>query len=180
MTRFLNFDKKKYSEKFNTSLSTAKDILKNKFEEYGKYNILYYDDKYWSNYLEFNTQEELEKFEIQPTINNELYEFINSIEIPKIIISTTTNLFIDYELKSKVKDFKKIYSCVDYFKTGGKTKNVFSSICEELNVKPNEILHIGDSKTMDVANAKEAGVNAILYENDLNKLKAEIKKYMEE
>ena len=177
---WLEFLPQKYSEKFNVSLSTAKDILKNKFEEYGKYSILYYDDKYWSNYLEFNTIEELEKFEIQPTINNELYEFINSIEIPKIIISTTTNLFIDYELKSKVKDFKKIYSCVDYFKTGGKTKNVFSSICEELNVKPNEILHIGDSKTMDVANAKEAGVNAILYEKDLNKLKTEIKKYMEE
>lgn len=177
---WLEFLPQKYSEKYNVSLSFAKETLKNKFLEYGKYNILYYDDKYWSNYLEFNTLEELEKFNIQPTINNELYEFINSIEIPKIIISTTTNLFIEYELKSKINDFKKIYSCVDYFNVGGKTKDVFLSICEELNVKPNEVLHIGDSKTMDVENAQQAGVNAILYENDINKLKEEMKKYMEE
>lgn len=177
---WLEFLPQKYSEKFNVSLSFAKETLKNKFLEYGKYNILYYDDKYWSNYLKFNTLEELKKFNIQPTINNELYEFINSIEIPKIIISTTTNLFIEYELKSKINDFKKIYSCVDYFNVGGKSKDVFLSICEELNVKPNEVLHIGDSKTMDVENAQQAGVNAILYENDINKLKEEMKKYMEE
>ena len=169
----------KYAEKFNVSLTSAKEILKDKFEQYGKYDILYYDDKYWSNYLGFNTLEELEKFDIQPTINNELYELIHNIEIPKIIISTTTELFIDYELKSNVKDFVKIYSCVDYFKIGGKTKNVFLDVCKELNVKPNEVLHIGDSKSMDFENAKKAGVNAILYENDINKLKSELKKYLE-
>ncbi len=169
----------KYAEKFNVTLTSAKEILKDKFEQYGKYDILYYDDKYWSNYLGFNTLEELEKFDIQPTINNELYELIHNIEIPKIIISTTTDLFIDYELKSNVKDFAKVYSCVDYFKTGGKTKRVFLDVCKELNVKPNEVLHIGDSKTMDFENAKKAGVNAILYENDINKLKSELKKYLE-
>lgn len=170
---------RKYAEKFNVSLTSAKQILKDKFEQYGKYDILYYDDKYWSNYLGFNTLEELEKFDIQPTINNELYELIHNIEIPKIIISTTTDLFIEYELKNNVKDFAKVYSCVDYFKIGGKTKKVFLDVCKELNVKPNEVLHIGDSKTMDFENAKKAGVNAILYENDVNKLKTELKKYME-
>ena len=121
----------------------------------------------------------VEKFDIQPTINNELYELIHNIEIPKIIISTTTDLFINYELKSNVKDFAKVYSCVDYFKIGGKTKNVYLDVCKELNVKSNEVLHIGDSKTMDFENAKKAGVNAILYENDINKLKSELKKYLE-
>lgn len=170
---------KKYSDKYNISLDSAKEILKEKFKEYGVYNILYYDDKYWSDYLGFNTFEELEKFAIRPKINNELYNFLVNIKIPKIIISTTTNLFIDYELKDKVKDFNKIYSCVDYFKIGGKTKSVFLDVCKELNVNPNEILHIGDSKTMDVDNAREAGINAILYENDIDKLKIEFKKYME-
>ena len=168
----------KYAEKFNVSLVFAKEILKERFKQYGQYNILYYDDNYWSNYLGFNTLEELKKIKIQPSINNELYNLIQSIDIPKIIISTTTNIFIKYELKNKVKDFKKIYSCVDYFQTGGKTKKVFLDVCKELKVKPNEVLHIGDSKTMDVENAKLAGVNAILYENDINKLKLELKKYI--
>lgn len=169
----------KYAKKFNTSIDQAKEILKEEFKQYGKYNILYYDDKYWSNYLEFDTLEELKKFIIQPTINTELYNLIQNINIPKIIISTTTDLFIDYELKDNQKDFEKIYSCVDYFQTGGKTKEVFSTVCKELNVSPNEVLHIGDSKTMDYENAIQAGVNAILYDGDIHKLKADLNKYME-
>ena len=170
---------KKYAQKFNLSIQEAKDILKQKFKEYGVYNILYYDDKYWSNYLDFNTLEELKKFENQPQIDNKLYNLIKNINLPKIIISTTTNLFIEYELKENIKDFDKIYSCVDTFNTGGKTTEVFKKVCEELNVQPNEILHIGDNKTMDVDNAIEAGVNAIIYDGDIDKLKNEIKKYME-
>lgn len=170
---------KKYAQKFNLSIQEAKDILKQKFKEYGVYNILYYDDKYWSDYLDFNTLEEIRNFEVQPHIDNNLYNLIQKINIPKIIISTTTNLFIEYELKENIKDFNKIYSCVDTFNTGGKTAEVFKKVCEELKVKPNEILHIGDNKTMDVDNAIEVGVNAIIYDGDIDKLKNEINKYME-
>ena len=49
----------KYSEKFNIDLQEAKKILKEKFKKYGIYNILYYDDKYWSEYLEFDIKQEL-------------------------------------------------------------------------------------------------------------------------
>jgi putative hydrolase of the HAD superfamily len=169
---------KKYSEKFNISIKLARKILKEKFKELGIYNILYYDDKYWSEYLGFNTLEELEKFAVRPEINNEVYKIIKDIKIPKIIISTTTNLFINYELKEKVNDFDKIYSCVDYFKSGGKTKKIYEEVCKEFNVNANEVIHIGDSKTMDFDNAKEAGINAILYENDINKLKDELNKWL--
>lgn len=170
---------KKYAQKFNLSIQEAKDILKQKFKEYGVYNILYYDDKYWSDYLDFNTLEEISNFEVQPHIDNNLYNLIQKINLPKIIISTTTNLFIEYELKENIKDFNKIYSCVDTFNTGGKTPEVFKKVCEELKVKPNEILHIGDNKIMDVDNAIEVGVNAIIYDGDIDKLKNEINKYME-
>lgn len=170
---------KKYSEHFNISNDEAKKILKDKFKEYGVYNILYYDDKYWSNYLNFDTTKELTKSSIKPKINQELYDFVSTIELPKIIISTTTNLFINFELQDKVKIFSKIYSCVDYFKVGGKTKEVYEEICKELKVKPNEILHIGDNKLMDVDNAKEAGINTVLFNNNTEKMLEEIKKYLE-
>ena len=170
---------KKYSEYFKISINEAKEILKNKFKEYGVYNILYYDDKYWSEYLKFSTNEELNNSNIKPNINKELYEFISNIKLPKIIISTTTNLFIEYELQDKMKEFYKIYSCVDYFKTGGKTKEIYEKVCEELNVKPKEILHIGDNRLMDIDNAKLAGINTILYDGNTEEVINNIKKYLE-
>lgn len=170
---------KKYSEKFNLSIEEAKEILKSKFKEYGVYNILYYDDKYWANYLNFNTLEELKKFQVQPKLDKRLYALISNINLPKIIISTTTDLFIEYELEKNIRDFDKVYSCVDYFNVGGKTANIFKKVCEELNVLPNEVLHIGDSKTMDVENALEAGVNAILYDGNIDELENKLNKYLE-
>lgn len=169
---------KKYSEKFDISVDEAKQVLKEKFKEYGIYNILYYDDKYWSNYLEFNTLDELKRFDIKPEIDKELYNLVFNINLPKIIISTTTNLFIEYELNNHINDFLKVYSCVDYFNVGGKTDKVFKKVCNELNVLPNEVLHIGDSKRMDYENAKKAGVNAILYKGNIDELKKELNKYL--
>lgn len=168
----------KYSEKFKITIEEAKQILKQKFKEYGVYNILYYDDKYWSEYLDFDVKKELDKNLIRPSINKKIYEYFDKINLPKIIISTTTDLFINYELEEKVKDFEKIYSCVDYFKIGGKTKEVFDKISKELNVKPEEILHIGDNILMDVENAKKAGVNAILYDDNARKLEYNVEKYI--
>lgn len=157
----------KYAEKYNISVLEAKKILKEKFKEYGVYNILYYDDKYWSEALGFDTKKELDKMLIKPSINEKFYSYIEKINLPKIIISTTTNLFIDYELGEKTKDFEKLYSCVDYFKIGGKTKEIYKQVAKELKVNPEEILHIGDNLCMDVENAKKAGVNAILYDDNI-------------
>lgn len=170
---------KKYSKKYNISILKAKEILKQKFEEYGVYNILYYDDKYWSNYLEFDTLKEIQKSKIPPKINHELFEFISKISLPKILISTTTNLFINYELKDKVTLFEKIYSCVDYFKTGGKTKEIYERISQELGIKTNEILHIGDNNIMDVENAKKVGINTILFEGNTRKTINKVRKFLE-
>lgn len=169
----------KYSQQYKIPIEEAKNILKEKFKEYGIYHILYYDDQYWSHYLKFDTRKELEKSNIKPKINMELYNFIHTIKLPKIILSTTTQLFIEIELKEKIKAFDKIYSCVDYFKTGGKTKEIYEKICKELKVKPNEILHIGDHKIMDIENAEKAGINTILFSNDTQNVIEKIKKYME-
>ena len=170
---------KKYSEKFNCSIESAKQIISDKFSKMGKYNTRYYDDMYWAKWLGFETINELNTMDIIPKVNNEMYDFINTIKLPKIIISTTTELFIRYELKEKITDFYKTYSCIDYFKVGGKTKDVFLKVCKELQISPKEMLHIGDSKIMDYENAKKAGINAVLYDGNLIKLKKEVNKYLE-
>lgn len=175
---WIEFIPQKYSEKNKISIQSAKEILKQKFKEYGVYNILYYDDKYWSEYLKFDTKKELDKFEIRPSINKKMYSYLQNLNLPKIIVSTTTELFINYELEEKVKEFEKIYSCVDYFKIGGKTKEVYENIAKELNVKPSEILHIGDNYCMDIENAKKAGVNVILYDDNVDSLIYNIEKYL--
>lgn len=170
----------KYALKYNIGIIEAKEILKNKFKEYGVYNTLYYDDAYWSKELNFNTLSELKKFTMQPKINEKLYSFIKTLDIPIIILSTTTDIFINYELNGVDDIFYKKYSCLDYFKCGGKTKEVFDKVCLELNIDNDELLHVGDSKTMDIENGKLAGVETIYYDGDTDKLINEIKMKIKE
>ena len=166
---WIEFIPQKYSEKNKISIQSAKEILKQKFKEYGVYNILY-------QIVQKGIK--LDKFEIRPSINKKMYSYLQNLNLPKIIVSTTTELFINYELEEKVKEFEKIYSCVDYFKIGGKTKEVYENIAKELNVKPSEILHIGDNYCMDIENAKKAGVNVILYDDNVDSLIYNIEKYL--
>lgn len=160
----------KYAEKFNITIEEAREILKTEFKKYGVYNTLYYDDAYWGKALNFDTLSELKKFAFQPKINEKLYNFIKTLDIPIIILSTTTDIFINYELESVEDIFYKKYSCLDYFKCGGKTKEVFDKVCQELNINNNELLHVGDSKTMDVLNGNLAGVQTIYFDGDTEKL----------
>ena len=75
--------------------------------------------------------------------------------------------------------FYKKYSCLDYFKCGGKTKDIFDKVCQELNIATDELLHVGDSMTMDVENGHLAGIKTIYYDGDteflIDKIKNEIK-----
>lgn len=169
----------KYAQKYNISLDEAKKEIERHYEKDKIYDIKYYDDSYWSNVLNIDVLDELKKLNKKPKINNKFINFIKSIVIQKIIISTTTNLFIDAELGEEKNNFDKIYSCVDYFNIGGKRPEVFTNIAKELNIKTSEMLHIGDNYIMDVTNAKEAGVNTIHFTGNTEETISEIKKFME-
>lgn len=170
---------KKYAEKKEITEEEAKKEISKILGEKEKYNINYYDDSFWSKKLGIDVLQELVKAKKTPKIDKKFIEYIKKIEQKKIIISTTTNLFIDKELGKEKEIFDKIYSCVDYFEIGGKTPDVFIKVCDELGIKPSEILHIGDNYEMDVENARKAGVNAIHFKGDLEKTIKEIDQYLE-
>lgn len=168
-----------YALKKGITENEAKKAIKEIYGENEIYNLKYYDDSYWTKMLNFDAIEELNKIGKEPEIDDNFIQFINTLKTEKIIISTTTNLFINAELKENVKYFDKIYSCVDYFKIGGKTPEVYLKVAKELNIMPNEMLHIGDNYIMDVENAKKAGVNAIQYKGNTEKTINEIKAILE-
>lgn len=170
----------KHSSKNRNKLEESKIELKKIFSRIGKYDSLYYDDSAWAEQLDFETLEVLEKSEIQPKLESKFYDFIQNTSLPSIIISTTTDLFIKYELGENIGLFKKTYSCIDYFNCGGKTKDIFLRVAEELKVKPSEILHIGDSVEMDIENAKKAGVMTILHQGNADSTIEKIKHHLKQ
>lgn len=159
-----------YAAKHGCDLVAAKAQLWDQFKTMGKYDINYYDDAYWAEQLDFTTIDILREAVIQPSLNEELIDYLTNIELPSIILSTTTETFINYELGTKRSIFAHTYSCVDDFQTGGKTKEIYLNVARMLGIEPNEMLHIGDNMEMDSTNATQAGVHSIHYDGNTQTL----------
>jgi FMN phosphatase YigB (HAD superfamily) len=91
--------------------------------------------------------------------NNKKYKFI--------IITDSGRSFVRFKIKTENVDkyFSKIYSSVDDFNTGkgysGSSK-MFLSICRSLKIKPEEMLHVGDSYTRDFIRPRYSGIKTVL------------------
>ena len=56
---------------------------------------------------------------------------------------------------------------------GGPDRRFFSTLCRELNVKPEEILHIGDSVS-DISGASKSGIHSCLISRDYRPYKGKV------
>ncbi len=167
-TFWLKILPEKYAKHYNIGIQEAKDNLKIFFNEVGKYDFKYYDEKYWENLLNFNTKYELEKID-KPKLDLKILDFISKSKIPCVIFSTTTHTFIDFELGEYQALFKTCISTLEDFHIAGKPAIAFKKLATMFKMDPQEILHIGDNWEMDIKNPQTAGCKTLLYEDNLYK-----------
>ncbi|MBS3147444.1 HAD family hydrolase [Candidatus Woesearchaeota archaeon] len=81
-----------------------------------------------------------------------------------VIISNAERKFIDAKLKLNHigKFFVKTYSASSDFNLKKKEAQVFKKVCEDFNIAPNELVHIGDEEEYDVTAPKSIGAQAFL------------------
>ena len=159
-----------YAEKQEISVAEAKEILKKKFNEWGKNDYRYYSIKYWMKELEIHSFKEIFKRIInKPHLYVDSLEILNNLYGKKkmIIISSTTKEFISVELGRNKKYFSQIFSSLDDFNISGKPPKLYTEIAKVLEVKPEEILHIGDKYDMDIEHAKKAGLQTFYLKRKL-------------
>lgn len=157
-----------YSQSKKVSLEEAKQILKEKFKEYGAYDFRYYSVNYWLKELslDLNFKDIKKLIKTKPHFYEDSLELIKELseKVKLIIISSTTRDFINTELGEYKKYFDKTYSSIDDFNIAGKPQELYEKIAEILNIKLSEIIHIGDSKEMDIENSKKAGLNTFFFD----------------
>jgi len=139
------------------------------FKEIGVYDYRYYDDSYWVG----NLREVMKPY--TPRLDEEFLNFIATIKLPKIILSTTTKDFIELELGERQRLFDKCLSSLNDFGIAGKTPEVYEKVADMFGVKTSEILHIGDNLEMDIINAEKAGCQTVYYQGNVKQTIGEIK-----
>lgn len=162
-----------YAEQQRITIDKAKVELSNRFKEYGKYDYRYYSPEYWISELQLpDTVSDLfNLLTVKPEVFPQTIEVIKDLskQFQLIIISSTTHDFIEHELGVFKEYFSYIFSSLEDFGIAGKPYELYLKVAEKLEVKPEEILHIGDNLEMDVDNAVNAGLKAILFRSEYTK-----------
>ncbi|MCZ6105400.1 HAD-IA family hydrolase [Campylobacter ureolyticus] len=152
-------------------------VRKKSINEEITFNEIYenFPTEYDKNILEYIKKIELNIEKNVLTKNLEVYDIYKKCikKNKKIIITSDMYLSINF-IKEILKingifKYEKIYLSSDIKKTK-RSGNLFKYILKDLDVQPNEILHIGDNKYSDYLAPKKLGFNAYLIPNFNNNI----------
>ena len=151
------------SKESNEEETTIKDIYKKLAE-----------DKYYGPTISkklYNIELETELNICIP--NYKIVEIYNKCIKNNINVIITSDMYLDFDFitkllnKCNIKDYKKLYLSSKFQKRKS-TGSMFSYILKDLNIKNNEIVHIGDNLVSDYLIPKSKKIKAFRIVNKMN------------
>jgi putative hydrolase of the HAD superfamily len=78
----------------------------------------------------------------------------------KLIVASGTPLELLHLLLRDIKPyFVRVFSSISHYRQV-KNPDFYLRICEEMGVKPDQVIHVGDNWQFDFLNARQVGINA--------------------
>ena len=155
-----------YAEKFGISFDEARQKIRKEYEKVGENDIRWYSLDYWLKYFGFKVTEKeiLEKYADKV----ELYpEVIPALELLRkthtlVVASAMSHSFIKVKLKKYHLSsyFKGIFSSLSDFGMIKKRKQFYQKMCQEMQISPPDLIHIGDNYEADYLAPREIGIKA--------------------
>lgn len=161
------------SESWGIGIDEAKAQLFADYKSIGPNRMEWYDLSYWTKRyrLEINPRKLLLEYKEAVTIYPEVIEVLEDLKgrFDLVVTSNSHRLFLDVTSESLDRYFKRKFSTISDF---GMMKDTASyrRVCEELGIKPSEMVHVGDSLELDYTRARRAGVRAFYLDRDRKRL----------
>jgi len=152
-----------YAQKNEIDIAQAKRVIAEKYNKVGDQRLEWYDIEYWFRYLDLGDSEPV----IQSCRNKisyypEVTEVLSSLNSKyKLVIASGTPLELLRFLLQDIKPyFARIFSSISHYRQT-KSPEFYLAICQEMNVAPSQVAHVGDNWQFDFLNSRQAGVNAL-------------------
>ncbi len=152
-----------YAQRNKISLQEAKARIEKEYQEIGEMRVEWYDIKYWFQRFQLSHyQQFLESYRHRVVYYPETIPVLASLTKRYILIATSSSVreFLPYLLVEINRYFTRVFSSTsDYNQL--KTPSFYLKVCQEMNILPEEMVHIGDNREFDFTNPRQVGINAL-------------------
>jgi HAD superfamily hydrolase (TIGR01549 family) len=155
-----------YAKKAGLSFEGAKAFVVQEYLKVGEGAIEWYDIKYWFRFFELEESWRMvmerytDKIKVYPDVNH-ILERLGG-RFPLVLTSNAGREFIDIEMEATGlgRYFYRIFSATTDFGKVKKTADFYQQICQVLETRPQEIVHVGDHYEFDYLVPRSLGIHA--------------------
>ncbi|MEM4257634.1 MAG: HAD family hydrolase [Candidatus Thermoplasmatota archaeon] len=155
-----------YAKEKNIPFHTAQTFLIKEYDAVGDTNPEWYDIHYWFSRFNLTTswQDLLDEYRHTIQVFPEVPDILRRLskDYNLILLSNAKREFIDIELEqSKLGQyFTYVFSSTSDFHQVKKVPLFYEKICEEIKVKPDELIHVGDHEEFDYKVPSQLGIKS--------------------
>lgn len=152
-----------YARKQGLDFDQAKRRIAEEYGRIGDQRLEWYDIEYWFSYLGLGPSEPvIQSCVCKISYYPEIIEVLSSLASEyELIVASGTPLELLHLLLRDVKPyFVRVFSSISHYKQL-KSPDFYLKICEEMGIKPSQVIHVGDNWQFDFLNARQAGMNAL-------------------
>ncbi|MFH1639436.1 MAG: HAD family hydrolase [Chloroflexota bacterium] len=151
-----------YAARCGISLEKAKEEVKREFAKVSDTEMEYYDLNYWSKLLNLGGYEKaIEHCKYRVAYYPETLPVLESLnkKYPLIIATGMPREFIPTILSRIEGYFTRVFSAYSDYNQF-KTRSFYLTVCREMGIPPQEVVHVGDNWQKDVVIPKDIGIHA--------------------
>ena len=163
---------KLYAKEKKIPLKQSKQYILQEYDKIGKDRKEWYDIDWWFKQFQLkeNWQKLLDNYRHTIKLFPETLETLDKLskKYELIIISNSKREFIDVQLEETGLRpyFTHIFSSTSDFDKVKKLPEIYKEICNLLNVKPYEMLHVGDDREFDFESPKKIGIKSFYLDRE--------------
>lgn len=155
-----------YGQKAGLPFEKAKAFVTQEYRKVGEGAIEWYDIKYWFRFFEIEEswkvvmKQYTDKIKVYPDVD-QILERLKG-RFPLVLTSNAGREFIDVEMEATGLGsyFYRIFSATSDFGQVKKTADFYRRICQVLEARPQEIVHVGDHYDFDYLVPRSLGIHA--------------------
>ncbi|MEM4312256.1 MAG: HAD family hydrolase [Nitrososphaerales archaeon] len=164
---------KKYAELKNLSFEEAKALILKMYEEVGQEDLRWYIPNYWIKYLGLkdNIESLAELVKGESIYYDDVKETLKvlSKSFRLVIVTSNPRDFLEFKIKAIKSYITESFSCIDDLKSPRKNRDFYLLVCSKLDLKPEELAHVGDDPLYDYILPRSLGINSFLIDRNLNR-----------